>query len=196
MKYVLTTTSANLGNMVSMAAASLLLPFLPLLPGQILLNNFLSDIPAVGLAGDSVDPELVDRPRRRDKRLIGRFMVAFGLLSSCFDILTFGVLRKWFHAGPELFRTGWFIESLLTELVVALVVRMRRPFYRSRPGRLLLVSTGAIIALTFAVPFPPHASALGFVRPPLMLLVAVTTITLLYVAAAERAKGPFFRAQD
>ncbi|MBZ4399716.1 magnesium-translocating P-type ATPase [Myxococcus sp. AS-1-15] len=196
MKYVLTTTSANLGNMISMAAASLFLPFLPLLPGQILLNNFLSDIPAVGLAGDSVDPELVDRPRRWDKRLIGRFMVTFGLLSSLFDVLTFGVLRQLFHAGPELFRTGWFIESLLTELAVALVVRTRRPFYRSRPGRLLLVSTGAVIALTFLVPFIPHASVLGFVRPPLLLLVAVTTITLLYVVAAEQAKGPFFRRQD
>ncbi|NMO20182.1 magnesium-translocating P-type ATPase [Pyxidicoccus fallax] len=196
LKYILTTTSANLGNMMSMAVASLFLPFLPLLPGQILLNNFLSDIPAVGLAGDSVDPELMDRPRRWDMRLIARFMVAFGLLSSFFDLLTFGVLLSLFHAGPELFRTGWFIESLLTELVIALVVRTRRPFHHSRPGTLLLTSTAAVTVLTFLVPFLPFASALGFVRPPATLLVAVAVITVLYVAAAEKAKGPFFRRRD
>ncbi|WP_414115078.1 cation transporting ATPase C-terminal domain-containing protein [Corallococcus macrosporus] len=196
LKYILTTTSANLGNMMSMAAASLFLPFLPLLPGQILLNNFLSDIPAVGLAGDSVDPELVDRPRRWDMRLIGRFMVAFGLLSSCFDLLTFGVLLGLFQAGPALFRTGWFIESLLTELLIALVVRTRRPFLRSRPGTLLLVSTAAVTVFTFLIPWLPFAGALGFVRPPVTLLVAVAVITVLYVVAAERAKGPFFRGQD
>ena len=138
LKYILTTTSANLGNMVSMAAASLFLPFLPLLAGQILLNNFLSDIPAIGLADDSVDRELVDRPRRWDMRLIGRFMVEFGLVSSVFDVLTFTLLLVVFATGAEAFRTAWFVESLLTELVIALVVRTRRPFYASRPGTVLL----------------------------------------------------------
>ncbi|WP_205520268.1 magnesium-translocating P-type ATPase [Pyxidicoccus caerfyrddinensis] len=195
LKYILTTTSANLGNMVSMAAASLFLPFLPLLAGQILLNNFLSDIPAVGLAGDSVDPELMERPRRWNMRLIGRFMVAFGLLSAVFDFLTFGALLRFFRASPELFRTGWFIESLLTELVIALVVRTRRPFYRSRPGTLLLVTTAAVIALTFLLPFLPFAGALGFVRPPGTLLLAIVAVTGLYVAAAEQAKKGFFRAE-
>ncbi|HSB55180.1 MAG TPA: magnesium-translocating P-type ATPase, partial [Gemmatimonadales bacterium] len=137
LKYVQTTTSANLGNMISMAFASLFLPFLPLLPGQVLLNNFLSDIPAIGLAGDNVDLEMVDRPRRWDIRMIGRFMVQFGLLSAAFDFLTFGLLLRVFHALATEFRTAWFIESLLTELVIALVVRTRRPFYRSRPGRVL-----------------------------------------------------------
>ena len=127
--------------MVSMAAASLFLPFLPLLAGQILLNNFLSDVPAIGIADDSVDPELVERPQRWDMRFIGRFMVEFGVVSSVFDFLTFGVLLVVFRAAPELFRTGWFVESLLTELVIALVVRTRRPFFRSRPGTLLLWST-------------------------------------------------------
>src|SRR6185295_13231284 len=118
LKYVLTTTSANLGNMVSMAAASLFLPFLPLLAGQILLNNFLSDIPAVGIAGDSVDPEYVALPRRWDILFIGRFMVEFGILSSAFDLLTFLVLLRVFKAAATEFQTGWFVESLLTELVV------------------------------------------------------------------------------
>ena len=139
LKYVLTTMSANLGNMISMAGASLYLPFLPLLAGQILLNNFLSDIPAIGIAGDTVDRELVEQPRRWDMRFIVRYMIEFGILSSAFDILTFGVLLVVFQAHPALFRTGWFVESLLTELLIALVVRTRRPFFRSRPGAVLLV---------------------------------------------------------
>ena len=117
LKYVLTTMSANLGNMISMAAASLFLPFLPLLAGQILLNNLLSDVPAIGIADDAVDPELIERPQRWNMRFIGRFMVEFGVVSSVFDFLTFGALLLVFRAGPALFRTGWFVESLLTELV-------------------------------------------------------------------------------
>ena len=194
LKYVLTTMSANLGNMVSMAVASLFLPFLPLLAGQILLNNFLSDVPAVGLADDSVDPELVARPGRWNIGFIGRFMVEFGFLSSAFDFLTFGALLVVFHAAPDLFRTAWFVESLLTELVIALVVRTRRPFFRSRPSSLLLVSTLALIALTLAIPYLPFAGLLSFVPLPRSLLAALCAITVLYVAATELAKQWFFRA--
>ncbi len=193
LKYVLTTTSANLGNMVSMAAASIFLPFLPLLAGQILLNNFLSDIPAVGIAGDSVDRELVERPRRWNMRFISRFMVEFGLLSSAFDFLTFGALLTLFHAAPDEFRTGWFVASLLTELAIALVVRTRRPFFRSRPGRVLLVSTLILIPVTFAIPYLPYAALLGFVPLPALWLVAIAAITALYVLAAEWMKGWFYR---
>jgi P-type Mg2+ transporter len=195
LKYVLTTTSANLGNMASMAVASLFLPFLPLLAGQILLNNFLSDIPAVGLADDSVDREMVARPERWDMRMIGRFMVTFGLLSSLFDILTFAVLMGLFHAAAPLFRTGWFVESLLTELVIALVVRTRQPFYRSRPGRLLLWSTALVAALAIAIPYLPTVGVLGFVPLPGPLLVTLVGITALYVAAAEGTKKWFFRSR-
>jgi Mg2+-importing ATPase len=194
LKYVLTTTSANLGNMVSMAAASLFLPFLPLTAGQILLNNFLSDVPAVGLADDAVDRELVERPRRWDMRFIGRFMVEFGILSSAFDFLTFAVLLFAFHATPALFRTGWFVESLLTELVIALVMRTRRPFFRSRPGTLLLYSTIGTIVLTFALPFLPLSGWLGFTTVPVMMLVILVGITALYVAATELAKIRFYRS--
>jgi Mg2+-importing ATPase len=193
LKYVLTTTSANLGNMVSMAAASFFLPFLPLTAGQILLNNFLSDIPAVGLAGDRVDPDLVDRPRRWNMRFIGRFMVEFGVLSSAFDLLTFAVLLAIFRAGPELFRTGWFVESLLTELVIALVVRTQRPFFESRPGTVLLASTIALAVLTLAVPFLPFVVVLGFVPLPAGLLAALVAITVLYAGAAELTKRWFYR---
>lgn len=193
LKYVLTTTSANLGNMVSMALASLFLPFLPLLAGQILLNNFLSDVPALGIANDSVDPELVARPRRWNMRFIGRFMVEFGLLSSVFDFITFAILLGVFHASPELFRTGWFIESLLTELVIALVVRTRRPFFRSRPGRLLFWSTQFVIVTAFVIPYLPQVGVLGFVPPPLAMLGALALVTLGYVVAAEVMKGWFYR---
>ena len=196
LKYVLTTTSANLGNMVSMAAASLFLPFLPLLPGQILLNNFLSDIPAIGIADDSVDAELVGRPRRWDMRFIGRFMLEFGVVSSAFDFLTFAVLLGLFHATPALFRTGWFVESLLTELVVALVVRTRRPFFRSRPGKVLLVSTAVMIPVTFAIPYMPYVGVLGFVTVPTSLLAALAGVTALYVLATELMKKWFYRKAD
>jgi Mg2+-importing ATPase len=193
LKYILTTTSANLGNMLSMAVASLFLPFLPLTAGQILLNNFLSDIPAIGIAGDSVDPELVDRPRRWDMRFIGRFMVEFGVLSSAFDFVTFATLLGIFHAGSEAFRTGWFVESLLTELVIALVVRTRRPFYRSKPGSLLLLSTLVLIPVTLAIPFLPGANVLGFVPVPSAMLITLSVVTMLYVIFAELGKRWFYR---
>jgi Mg2+-importing ATPase len=193
LKYILTTTSANLGNMVSMALASLFLPFLPLLAGQVLLNNFLSDVPALGIADDGVDPELVVRPRRWDMKLLGAFMVQFGILSSVFDIVTFVVLLGPFAARPELFRTAWFVESLLTELAVALVVRTRRPFYRSRPGTLLLVTTAAVVVVAVAIPYVPGAGVLGFVPLPPALLATVLGITGLYVATTDLAKRGFFR---
>ncbi|HSA59735.1 MAG TPA: magnesium-translocating P-type ATPase [bacterium] len=193
LKYVLTTMSANLGNMVSMAVASMFLPFLPLLAGQILLNNFLSDIPAFGIADDSVDPELVDRPRRWNIRFIGAFMVEFGVLSSVFDFLTFGALLGIFRAGPELFRTGWFVESLLTELVVAFIVRTRRPFFRSRPGRLMLLLTLGTVPVALALPYLPLAGFFGFTAMPGAVVGALVGITLLYVAVTELAKNWFYR---
>jgi Mg2+-importing ATPase len=192
LKYIFTTTSANFGNMFSMAGASLFLPFLPLLAKQILLNNFLSDFPGMTIAGDSVDPELVQRPRRWDIRFIRNFMVLFGLVSSVFDYLTFGLLLLLVRATPAVFRTAWFIESLLTELVIALVVRTRRPFFRSRPGRWLLISTGLVTAVTLAIPYLPFSSYLGFVPLPAWLMLVLVAITGLYVLAAEAAKKYFY----
>jgi P-type Mg2+ transporter len=193
LKYVLVTTSANLGNMLSMAGASLFLPFLPLTAGQILLNNFLSDIPAIGIAGDSVDPELVNRPRRWDMRFIGRYMLEFGALSSIFDVLTFAVLLVTFRATAPLFRTGWFVESLLTELAVALVMRTRRPFFQSRPGTLLLALTVVLAVGALAIPYLPLVGVFGFVPLPLPLLLTIVVIMLLYVAATELQKRWFYR---
>jgi P-type Mg2+ transporter len=193
LKYMLTTTSANLGNMISMALASLFLPFWPLLAGQILLNNFLSDIPAIGLGDDTVDDELVASPRRWDMRFIGRFMLEFGALSSAFDLLTFALLLFIFDSTVAEFRTGWFVQSLLTELVIALVVRTRRPFYRSRPGGLLLVSTVILALVALAMPYLPHVDVLGFTPIPLPLLLGLVAVTVLYVWAAEATKAWFYR---
>lgn len=139
LKYIFITTSANFGNMISMALASLVLPFLPLLAKQILLNNFLSDVPALGIAGDNVDREWESTPHRWNIRMIRNFMITFGLVSSVFDFLTFWALLHFVGKVPELFRTGWFVESLLTELLVTLVVRTYKPFYKSRPGRFLFM---------------------------------------------------------
>jgi len=193
LKYVLTTTSANLGNMVSMAIASLFLPFLPLTAGQVLLNNFLSDIPAIGIAGDRVDSELVAQPRRWDMGFLLRFMVQFGLVSSIFDLLTFGILLSVFESPVETFRTGWFIESLLTELVIALVVRTRRPFFKSRPGRVLLWSSVALGAFTLSLPYLPGVSVFGFVPLPPVILGTIVGLTALYVLATETLKHHFYR---
>jgi Mg2+-importing ATPase len=192
LKYIFTTTSANFGNMLSMAGASLVLPFLPLLAKQILLNNFLSDLPAVTLAGDRVDPERIAAPQRWDIGLIRRFMLVFGLMSSAFDAMTFWLLMALAGATPAQFRTGWFVESLLTELLVALVVRTRRPFFRSRPGGWLLGSTIAVAALALALPYLPASGLLGFVPLPASVLALVLAITLGYALVAEATKQFFF----
>jgi Mg2+-importing ATPase len=192
LKYIFTTTSANFGNMLSMAGASLFLPFLPLLAKQILLNNFLSDIPAIGMPGDNVDEDMVSRPHRWNIHMIRNFMVIFGLVSSVFDYATFGLLILVAHASEQQFQTGWFIESLLTELVIALVVRTRKVFYKSRPGRLLWVLTLSVGLLTILAPYLPFSRFLGFTPLPLWLMGALIGLTLLYVAAVEVVKKHFF----
>jgi Mg2+-importing ATPase len=191
-KYILTTISANFGNMFSMAGASMLLSFLPLLAPQILLNNFLSDIPALTIARDHVDPEMVEKPHRWNTKFIRNYMVLFGLVSSIFDFLTFGTLLFLFRASPEEFRTGWFIESLITELVIALVVRTRHVFFRSRPGRLLLASSLIFIAITLILPYLPFISVFGFVPLPAPLMLAMLGLTALYILAVEIAKIYFY----
>lgn len=194
LKYVFTTSSANFGNMFSMAGLSMFLPYLPLLPKQILLNNFLSDFPAMTLAGDAVDREWVERPRRWDVKFIRNFMVLFGLISSAFDFLTFGALLLVVRAGEAQFRTGWFVESLLTELLILLVVRTARPLFRSRPGRALWLSTLLVGLVALALPYLPFAAAVfGFVPLPPFTLLLLAVITLLYLAANEAAKLVFYR---
>jgi Mg2+-importing ATPase len=193
LKYVFITTSANFGNMVSMAGASLFLPFLPLLPKQILLNNFLSDFPSMTIATDRVDREQVELPRRWDIRFIRNFMLVFGLVSSVFDYLTFGALLWWLRASEPEFQTGWFVESLMTELFIVLVIRTRGHFYRSRPGTLLLASTLVVAGATVLLPYTPVGALFGFVPLPAGFVLLVLGITAAYLAASELAKGWFFR---
>ncbi|HSB85086.1 MAG TPA: magnesium-translocating P-type ATPase [Ilumatobacteraceae bacterium] len=193
LKYVFVTTSANFGNMVSMAGATVILPFLPLLPRQILLLNFVSDIPGTTIASDTVDPEQLDRPTHWNIRFIRNFMIVFGLISSVFDYLTFAVLRLGFHADAELFRTGWFLVSVATELLVMLVLRTRRPFLRSRPGNALLVSSALIATLTVTMPFTFAAGDLGFRSPSVSILVALAGVLAGYLVLTEIAKHFFYR---
>ena len=192
-KYIFTTTSANFGNMISMALASVVLPFLPLLAGQILLINFLSDIPGTTIATDSVDPEQLDRPPRWDLGFVRRSMLVFGGVSSVFDLLTFAVLRIGFQADATLFRSAWFVESVATELAVLFVLRTRRAFFRSRPSRLLVASSVLMGAVTVAIPFSPLAAPLGLGPLPPQILAVLAAITLLYVVATELAKVVFYR---
>jgi Mg2+-importing ATPase len=192
LKYILTTISANFGNMFSMAGASMLLSFLPLTAPQILLNNFLSDIPAITIASDNVDPEMVEKPRRWNTKFIRNYMILFGLVSSIFDFLTFGTLLFLFHASPKEFQTGWFVESLITELVIALVVRTRHLFLRSRPGKLLLVSTLIFIGIALVLPYLPFISVFGFVPLPAPLMLTMLGLTALYVVATELTKKFFY----
>ena len=185
LKYVHVTTSANFGNMLSMAAAAAFLPFLPMLPMQILLLNFLSDIPATTVSTDRVDPEQLGRPCRWDVHRVRDFMIVFGLVSTVFDLLTFAVLRWGLDAGPELFRTGWFIESTATELAALLVLRTPRTFLHSRPSTALAAASLGVLAVVVALPFTPLAAALGFVTPSVGLLGALAAITAGYVMVTE-----------
>lgn len=193
LKYVYTTVSANFGNTASMAAASAFLPFLPLLPRQILLLNFLSDLPSVAIATDRVDREDVQMPRRWDIHAVRNFMVVFGLLSSGFDLLTFAILLHVFDADSTTFRTGWFVGSSLTELAVLFVLRTRRLAFRSRPATTLLVSSVLVALVAVALPFTPAAAPLGLDALPAGLLVTLLAITTAYVLTAELTKRLFYR---
>ena len=196
LKYVLMSSSANLGNMISMAAASLFLPFLPLLAGQVLLNNFLGDIPAFALAEDRVDPEMIRRPRRWSMGLIVRFMTQFGLLSSLFDMATFAVLLWGFRANPELFRTGWFVESMATQLGVMLILRTRRSCFGSRPAAALMVSVGGVALTAILLPYSPLAPVIGFQPLPAGIVGAIGLIAAAYISSTEWWKRQFFRGHD
>jgi Mg2+-importing ATPase len=193
LKYISITTSANFGNMLSMALATPLLPFLPLAAKQILLNNFLSDVPSITISSDNVDPDRVSRPQRWNIKDIQRFMVVFGLISSVFDLVTFAVLLLVFHADQATFQTSWFVVSLLTELAVVLVLRTHKPALRSRPSRLLLWSTLVAAVATLAIPFlGPPSSVFGFVPLSGVQMGIVIAIVTGYIVATEAAKAWFY----
>lgn len=194
LKYICITISANFGNMISMAIATPLLPFLPMTAAQILLNNFLSDLPAITLSSDTVEPARVARAQRLSIGDIQRFMIVFGLVSSVFDLLTFGLLLKVFHAGEAGFQTAWFVVSLLTELAVLLVLRTQGPAWRSRPGKLLVSTTVAVAALALATPYLGPVSRLFDLVPlPPPVMAALLATLLAYAVATEAVKVWFFR---
>lgn len=197
LKYVAITTSANFGNMISMAIGTLFVPFLPLLAKQILLNNFLSDIPSVAISTDNVDASMTESAQRWDIDRIKSFMLIFGLISTAFDLVTFFVLLHVFHAQEALFQSTWFVVSLLTELAVVLVLRTRMPCWQSRPGRLLWASTATIALLAIALPsLGSISTAFGFMPLPPHLLGIGLAIVAAYVCATELAKCRFYGASD
>lgn len=193
LKYVSIAISSNFGNMVSMAVATPILPFLPLLPKQILLNNFLADLPALAISTDHVDAELLRRPQRWDVRFVERFMLVFGLGSSLFDFISFGALLLLFDAGEQLFHTGWFTVSLITQMVVVLVLRTRRLAWRSAPSALLLAAMAAVLLVALLLPFSEGlAGAFDLERLALPELATLLAIVLAYLAATEALKYWFY----
>ena len=196
LKYISITTSANFGNMVSMALATPLLPFLPLAAKQILLNNFLSDLPSIAISTDRVDAERVASAQRWDVAEVRRFMLVFGLLSTVFDLLSFALLLYVFDAGEATFQTAWFVISLLTELAVLLVLRTHGPAWRSAPSPLLLWTTLAVGGAALALPYAGAVAGLfGFVPISWSLLLAAVLIVVAYILATEAAKLRFFAAR-
>jgi Mg2+-importing ATPase len=193
MKYVFMATSANFGNMFSMALLSLFLPFLPLLPTQVLLTNLLTDLPEMTISSDSVDPELVSSPRRWSIKFIRNFMLVFGFLSSLFDFLTFGALLFMLHASIDQFRTGWFMESVVSASLAVLIIRTRRPFFRSIPSVYLLSMTLLVCLATFLIPYTPLAELFGFTPLPLYFMLIVIVIVAAYIFLAEMVKSIFYR---
>jgi Mg2+-importing ATPase len=179
--------------MFSAAAASAFLSFLPMLPSQILLNNLLYDAGQMAIPSDRVDEEQLARPSHWDIGFIRRFMLFFGPISSMFDFLTFAVMLNLFSAGPELFRSGWFVESLATQTLVIFVIRTRRsPFWRSRPGRLITLAALAVVAIGAALPFTSVGGDLGFVALPARFFAVLMLMVAAYLTLVELGKREFY----
>jgi Mg2+-importing ATPase len=193
-KYVMMATSSNFGNMFSAAGASLFLPFLPMLPGQILLNNLLYDLSELAIPADNVDRDYVEKPRRWDVPFVREFMLFFGPISSLFDFLTFFVMIVAFHASEPLFQTAWFLESLCTQTLVIFVIRTRRtPFYKSRPSKYLVLSALSVVLFALILPFTPLGVFFRFVRPPLSFIAVLLGFTATYLGLVELLKRWFYR---
>ncbi len=187
-KYILMGTSSNFGNMFSMAGAALLLPFLPMLPTQILLNNFLYDLAQLTIPTDHVDPAYINRPQRWNMGIIRNFMVVIGPLSSIFDFLTFFVLLRLFHSSEVLFHTGWFVESLATQTLVVFIIRTARSPWTNLPSRPLMATTILAVLVGTFLPFSPLAAPLGLVPLPPAFLAFLVLATVVYLALVELVK--------
>ena len=193
LKYIFMATSANFGNMFSMAGASLLLPFLPLLPKQILLNNLLTDFPEMTIATDNIDAQSAMKPRKWNIGFITKFMVVFGLVSSIFDYITFGVLFYLLNANQQQFQTGWFIESVVSATLIVLVLRTQLSIFKSKPGKYLAITTFAIVGITLVLPYLPFGNLLGFAKLPWHFYVFMLLIVATYLFAAELVKRQFYK---
>ena len=193
MKFIMMAMSSNFGNMFSMAGATLILPFLPMLPVQILLNNLLYAVSEMPIPLDEVDSEITEKPEHWDMRFIRNFMLVMGPVSSVFDFLTFGLLLLVFHANEALFQTGWFIESLATQVLVIFVLRTRRNPLSSRPHPLLATTSVAVVVLAVVLPFTPLGAWFGFVPPSAAFLFAIAGLTVSYLLLAQGAKWAFYR---
>ena len=193
MKYIMMGTSSNFGNMFSMAGASLFLPFLPMLPVQILLNNLLYDVSELPIPLDRVDDDYLSRPRHWDMNFIRNFMLIIGPVSSVFDFLTFYIMLAVFHAGEALFQTGWFVESMATQVLVIFIIRTRRNPLRSRPNPWLVGCSLTVVAVAALLPFTTMGEHLGFVAPPANFFFALAGILVFYLASVEAMKQWFFR---
>jgi P-type Mg2+ transporter len=193
MKYLLMGTSSNFGNVFSMAAASAFLPFLPMLPTQILLNNFLYDLAQITIPTDNVDESYLRLPQRWNMRVIRDFMLFIGPISSLFDFLTFFILLRVFHAGEALFHSGWFVESLATQTLVLFVIRTMGNPFQSRPSRALMFTTLAITGIGVSLPWTPLAEVLGFTPLPGAYVVFLLAASAAYLALVQVAKGRLFR---
>ncbi len=193
MKDVFMATSANFGNIFSMTGASLFLPFLPLLPTQILLTNLLTDFPEMTIATDSVNSELVEEPHRWDIGFIRKFMMVFSIISYVFDYLIFGVLLILLPGMTEQFRTGWFVESVISASLIVLVIRSRKLFFRSKPGKYLLVATLLTGVSTLCISFTYFAAPFGFKPLPISVILIIGIIVGLYILAAEIIKTYFYK---
>jgi Mg2+-importing ATPase len=192
-KYIYMTTSANFGNMFSMAGASLFLPFLPMLPTQILLTNLITDFPAMAIGADNVDIEFVEKPRRWNIKFIRNFMIIFGIESSIFDFITFFVLFFVLNATIEQFRTGWFLISVFTEILILLVIRTQKVFYKSKPGQALLIGTIITLTIVFIIILTPIGWIFGFTTLPITFHLILWTIILLYILMTKLTKKLFYK---
>lgn len=195
MKYLFVTTSANFGNMLSMAVAAAVLPFLPLLAGQILLINLITDLPAMTIATDAVDERQLRRPQQWDVRMIRNYMIVFGVLSSVFDLVTFAVLRLGFHAEAPEFRSAWMLGSILTEVGVLFILRTRGAFYRSRPGTGLMLTSVLVVLIAVWLPFSPVAGTLSLVAVGWKLFAVILAVTATYLIANELVKRWFWTSR-
>ena len=193
LKYIFVATSANFGNMFSMAGASLFLNFLPLLPKQILLTNLLTDFPSLQIASDSVDEDWLKSPVKWDMKFIKKFMVLFGIISSVFDYITFAVLLFVFRSNEELFHTGWMLESVISAIVVMLIVRTARPVLVSKPSNRLLIAIVGVAIVLPAIIYSPISSYLGLVSIPINAFMALLGVSLLYALTAEILKKSFYK---